>query len=55
MERTRFELRRKLAKEHPKKKIGGTDKPELMNIPGNKKIYVYADTETFYLTNGMKP
>lgn len=55
MNRTRIETRRTLAKFDTRRKIGGTDHPELMNIPGNKKIFVFADTETFYQTNGIEP
>lgn len=55
MNTTRIELRRTLAKLNSARKIGNTDHPELMNIPGNKKLFVYADTETYYDTNGVEP
>lgn len=44
-----------LAKDNPRRRIGGSGKPELMNISGNRKLFIYADTETFYHTNGAEP
>lgn len=55
MNTTKFELRRQLAKRHPKRKIGGTDDSELMKMPALRRLHVFADTETFYCTNGVKP
>lgn len=36
------------------KRIGGTEFMELQK-PSNLKLEVYADTETFYMTNGVEP
>lgn len=55
MNKDKFELRRQLARRHPRNKIGGSEDAELMNIPALKRLHVFADTETFYCTNGVKP
>lgn len=38
-----------------RKFVGKSSVLELMTPPGNHKLEIFADTETFYETRGIKP